>query len=142
MAGGVALVHAEQIAGEQRRLVAAGAGADFENDVALVHRVFGDERDAQFLLERRAPRFELGPFRFGDGAHLGVGRRILDQACESVELALRVAIGLHRLDHRGKLGELARQLHIGLRRQRRREVAFERGMAGDERSEFLVRQHL
>src|SRR4029077_11622761 len=31
---GVAVVHAEQVAGEQRPLVAAGAGADFENDVA------------------------------------------------------------------------------------------------------------
>ena len=78
--GGVALVHAEQIAGEQRRLVAAGAGADFENDVALVHRVLGKEREAQLLFERRAPRFELRPFRLGDGAHLGVGRRIVDQA--------------------------------------------------------------
>ena len=33
---GVALVHAEQLGGEQRRLVAAGAGADFEDRVALV----------------------------------------------------------------------------------------------------------
>ena len=141
LAGGVALVHAEQIAGEQRRLVAAGAGADFENDVALVHRILGNEREPQLLLERRAPRFELGPFGLGDGAHFGVGRRIRDQARQPVELALRVAIGLHRLDHRRKLGEFARQLHIGLGRQRRREVAFERGMAGDERSEFLVGQH-
>ena len=38
--GGIALVHAKQIASEQRRLVAAGAGADFEDDVALVHGVF------------------------------------------------------------------------------------------------------
>ena len=73
--GGVALVHAEQIAGEQRRLVAAGAGADFEDDVALVHRVLGEEREPQLLFERRAPRFELRPFRLGDGAHFGVGRR-------------------------------------------------------------------
>jgi hypothetical protein len=41
--GGVALVHAEQVAGEQRRLVAAGAGADFEDGVALVHRVLGQQ---------------------------------------------------------------------------------------------------
>ena len=34
LALGVARVHAEQVAGEQRRLVAAGAGADFEEDVA------------------------------------------------------------------------------------------------------------
>ena len=54
--GGVALVHAEQLAGEQRGLVAAGPGADFENDVALVHRIPGDERDPQLLFSaaRRA----------------------------------------------------------------------------------------
>ena len=32
--GGVALIHAEEVAGEERRLVAAGAGADFEDGVA------------------------------------------------------------------------------------------------------------
>ena len=66
--GRVALVHAEQIAGKQRRLVAAGPGADFENDVALVHGVFGNEREPQPLFELRAPRFKLGLFRFGDGS--------------------------------------------------------------------------
>ena len=38
LALGVARVHAEQIAGEQRRFVAAGAGADFEDHVLLVVR--------------------------------------------------------------------------------------------------------
>ena len=47
MLGGVTLVHAEQIAGKERRLVAAGAGADFQDDVAVVHRVLGDERKPQ-----------------------------------------------------------------------------------------------
>ena len=50
--GGVALVHAEQVAGEQRGLVAAGAGADFEDGVVLVHRVLGQQREADLL--RRA----------------------------------------------------------------------------------------
>src|SRR5262249_58176990 len=38
--GGIALVHAEQITGENRSFVAAGAGANFKNDVAFVHRIF------------------------------------------------------------------------------------------------------
>ena len=38
LALGVARVHAEQVGGEQRRFVAAGAGADFEDDVLLVVR--------------------------------------------------------------------------------------------------------
>ena len=78
--GGVTLIHAEQIAGEQGRLVAAGAGADFENDVALVHRVLGQKREPQLLLERRAPRFKPGLFVFGDRTHLGIGCRVCDQA--------------------------------------------------------------
>src|SRR5690606_25230749 len=36
---GIAGIHAEQVAGEQRRLVAAGAGTDLEEDVAAVVRV-------------------------------------------------------------------------------------------------------
>src|SRR5579864_2574122 len=55
---GITLIHAEEIAGEQRRLIAAGAGADFEDDALLVHRVLGDERKANVVLERRAPCFE------------------------------------------------------------------------------------
>ena len=60
--GGIALVHAEQIAGEQRGLVAAGAGADFEDDVALVHRVLRQQRQADLLLELVAPRLAAAAF--------------------------------------------------------------------------------
>ena len=52
MNGGIALIHAIEIAGEQRRLVAAGAGADFEDDVALVHRILGQQGEPDFLLQR------------------------------------------------------------------------------------------
>jgi hypothetical protein len=37
--------------------VAAGAGADFEDHVALVHGVLGQQRKLDPLLERRAPLF-------------------------------------------------------------------------------------
>ena len=43
LALGVARVHPEQVAGEDRGLVAAGAGADLEEDVALVARVRRDQ---------------------------------------------------------------------------------------------------
>ena len=114
MFGGVALVHAKQIAGKKRRLVTAGAGADFQDDVAVVHRVLGDERKPQLLLERGAPGLELRTLRLGDGAHFRIGRGVGDQAREPLELALRRPIGLYRLDHGSKLGELARELHVGL----------------------------
>src|SRR4030081_3046780 len=47
--GGKALIHPEQVAGKKRGLVAAGAGADFQHDVAIVHRVLGQQRDADLL---------------------------------------------------------------------------------------------
>ena len=50
---GVALVHAEEIAGEERRLVAAGAGADFEDGALLVGRVLGEEQAADGLGQGR-----------------------------------------------------------------------------------------
>jgi hypothetical protein len=48
-----ARVHAEQIAGENRRLVAARAGADLEKDVALVVRVLRQQHFLQVGFERR-----------------------------------------------------------------------------------------
>lgn len=44
-------VHAEQIAGKQRRFVAAGPGAYFHEGVTLVIRIFRQEQDLQLLLQ-------------------------------------------------------------------------------------------
>ena len=66
---GIALIHAEQIGGEQRRLVAAGAGAHFEDGVALVGLVLGQQH------ELARWRFELGqPFLSSARARLGQRR--------------------------------------------------------------------
>src|ERR1700744_346231 len=62
LAGSVALIHAEQITGEQGRLVTAGSGADFKDDVAVVHCVLRQKGDAQVLFYRSPPRFELRLF--------------------------------------------------------------------------------
>ena len=51
---GIALIHAEELGGEQRRLLAAGAGADFEDRVALVVRVLGQQRQLDPLLQSPA----------------------------------------------------------------------------------------
>ena len=139
--GGVALVHAEQVAGEHRRLVAAGAGADFKDDVALVHRVLGQQRETKLLLQRRAARLQLRLLGFGDGAHLGIGRRVREQVRKAVELALRGAIGIDRLDHRLEVGKFARQLYESLGRQRARKLALHRRMACNQGVQFLFRQH-
>ena len=60
-----ALVHAQQVAGEERRLVAAGAGAHFEHRRALVGGVAGQEPDRERSLRLREPVPDL----------LGLGRR-------------------------------------------------------------------
>ena len=66
--GGIALVHAEQVAGEQRRLVAAGAGADFEDGVLLVGRVLGQQQDLDVASRSASMRSsQLG--------QLGLGQR-------------------------------------------------------------------
>ena len=51
---GEALIHPEQVAGEQRGLVAAGAGADFQHHVAVVHGILGQQRHADLLRQFQA----------------------------------------------------------------------------------------
>ena len=50
---GVFLVHGEQLGGEQRRLVAAGRRAHFQDGGALVGLVLRQQRQADFVLQRR-----------------------------------------------------------------------------------------
>src|SRR5918998_923121 len=56
----VAAVHPEHFGGEERGLVAARAGADFEDDVLLVVRVARQQEDAERLFILLQPRFEFG----------------------------------------------------------------------------------
>ena len=56
---GVAGEHLEEVAGEQRRLVAAGAGADLDQHVLVVVGVALDHRQADLLLQLREPAGRL-----------------------------------------------------------------------------------
>src|SRR5215204_2463370 len=56
--------------GEERRLVAAGAGAYFEDDVLLVVRVAREQEDAQVFLDLPEPPFECGHLGARHLAHL------------------------------------------------------------------------
>src|SRR5258706_9342219 len=59
---GEARVHAEEVAREDRALVAAGSGADLEEEIALVVRIARHEHALQLRLEARealAPRADL-----------------------------------------------------------------------------------
>ena len=71
LALGEAAVHAEQLAGKERRLVAAGAGADFEQDVLLVVGILRQQQDAHLLEQRRLPRLEILQLLPGERGHLG-----------------------------------------------------------------------
>ena len=67
---GEARVHAENLGGEERSLVAASAGADFEDDVLLVVGILGEEQDLQFFFESLPARLERGDFFLGHGAQV------------------------------------------------------------------------
>ena len=114
---GEALVHAQQVAGEQRRFVAAGPGADLEHRGALVGGVARQQLDRERALGLRqlvADFLGLGRRHF---LELGLGGRIGDQAVQHLELGaqpphLARSRG-DRLDRRIVLG----QAHELVRRQ-------------------------
>ena len=69
---GVAQVHPEQLGGEQRRLVATGAGPDLEDDVAVVVRVARQEQDLELVEELRLVGLQAGDLVAGHRAHVVV----------------------------------------------------------------------
>ena len=66
------VIHAEDFGGKERGLVAAGAGADFEDDVLLVVGILGQQQHLDLFFERRLARREGGDLFLGHGAHVGI----------------------------------------------------------------------
>ena len=143
--GGIALVHAEQVAGEQRGLVAAGAGADFEDDVALVHRVLRQQREADLRARARRACPRAPAFSALAIARISASLAwILDQRLDTGQFGGDGAIGLDLVDDRLELGEFARQGDEFVGAQAGRdELRLHRGMAGEQRIElaFWQRDH-
>src|SRR5438270_862386 len=83
---GEARVHPEQVAGEQRRFVAAGAGAYLEEDIALIVRILGQERTLQLLLQSLHGGGCSLRFVLGVSLHL----RIAEELACGREVALRL----------------------------------------------------
>ena len=111
--GGVARVHACQIGGEQCRFVAARAGADFNEGIAFVVRVLGQQEALKLV-------FELRQFGFGGGnfflCHLGhVG--VVEHLARSGQIGLALLVARKttgELSHfRMLLGDVAVLLHVG-----------------------------
>jgi hypothetical protein len=69
---GVARVHAEEVAGENAGFVAAGAGADFQDDVFVVDGIMGKEEKFQLALGLFFADGEKLFFFLGHVAHFGV----------------------------------------------------------------------
>ena len=141
--GGVALVHAEQVAGEQRGLVAAGAGADFEDDVALVHRILGQQRELDLLLQRGALLLQRRLLGLRHRAHLGVGLGIGDAAPRGRRSRRRrrdrpsrsSTTGLSSANSRDSFTKVSGASWL-------RQLGFDAGVAGEQRVEFLFGQHV
>ena len=69
----VMLVHLEQVAGEKRRLVAAGAGAYFDDAAGPVRVGAADRHVEELVPELFALAFEVGKLGFGKLFHFGIG---------------------------------------------------------------------
>ena len=132
---GIAGVHAQQVAGEERRLVAAGAGPHLEDRALLVGLVARQEQDLQALRGLLHGLLGGRTLLLGERAHLRIGRRIPDQRVESREVLGGGPIGPDRRDDRIELGELARERHEGVGLGPARERRHDDVVAGEDRLE-------
>src|SRR6266581_880551 len=93
--GRVPLVHAEEVPGKEGCLIAPGASTNFEDDIALVHGILGQESELDLLLQRIALLLELRLLAGSHGAHLGIRLGIGHQRVEIFDLADDITIALH-----------------------------------------------
>ena len=100
LALGIARIHAEQVAGKDRRLVAAGAGTDFEEHVAPILRIFRQQHALQAAFQLLQLHAGTGDFLFSHLAQIRIA--VLEQRLGAFEVTLHlaeVAVGEdHRLD--------------------------------------------
>ena len=106
---GVAGIHAKQVAGEQGRLVAARAGADFQENIALVVGVFRQQQLLQvdFNLRQLFPGAVC--LVLGKRLHLRVGEHFLS----GFQVQFGLLEALVELDYRGDFGMFAGEAAIG-----------------------------
>ena len=135
---GVALVHAEQVAGEQRRLVAAGAGPDFDDRALLVGRVLGQEQEPDLLGQVLDPRVERLPPRLRPAPAISGSASSASSPSRSAER--RPQLG-GRLVDRLELGPLAAEPDQRVAVERRRQPGVDDLDAGDQRVDLLLGDH-
>jgi hypothetical protein len=122
-------VHAEDLGDEEGGLVAAGAGAEFEDDVLLVVGILGQEQHLELLFDRGKARLEAGQLLLRHGAEvwvglgehgLGVGDGVADVAVlaelfdDGFEVAMLLGGGLELLlvVDEGGIGELLAEVFV------------------------------
>ena len=96
-------IHAEQLAGEERRFVAAGAGADFEDDVLRVVRILRHEHHLELGQQAVAAGEQRLQLFARQLAHVGVGAG--GELLGLRDLAGNRLVFAEALDERFHLGE-------------------------------------
>ena len=95
---GEAGIHAEDFGGKERGLIAAGAGANFQNHVLLVVGVLGQKHDLDLFFQDGLARGQRGDLFLGHRAQPGVA---LGQHRARLRQPLAHLLQLAVLHHRG-----------------------------------------
>ena len=96
----VALIHAQQVGCEQRRLIAARAGANFQDRGPRVGGVFGQKCQLQAGFHFRNTGAQLRQFFFGQPAHFRIGQQNLRLG----HIIQSAAIGHYFIGHGFEIG--------------------------------------
>ena len=121
----IALIHAEQVTGEKRRLIAAGPGADFEYSAFLVGCVLGQQRDQQVPFQPLDLLFDFRQFKACKLAHLAIGAGIVEQCPQPREFLLGLEITCYLGDDGLQFRIFAGQLDIDIRRRTFRHACLD-----------------
>jgi hypothetical protein len=137
LALGIARIHPKNVAGKQRRLVAAGTGPDFEDDALFVIRVARQQQALQFDFEFGQTRLGGRHLFLGKLAHVGIG----EHGFGFGDVVFGLAEGAKLDDNGLQLGALARQpaelIHVvGGTRGRQHAIDFIETV--DQQVEFLA----
>ena len=109
---GITGVHPRQVGGEERRLVAAGAGADLDDHVFVVAGVAGEHAHADLFAELIERMPALKQFLLRELPHLRVGRSVAEEAFGVGDRTFRRPHAARQLVDLLELGMLARHIRV------------------------------
>ena len=111
-----AAVHAQQVAGKQGRFVTARAGADFNEGVARVVRVLGQQHALQFTLKLADLGAGAVDFFLCHAGHIGVVAGTAQQILRCGQIGFALLVARPARGHRSDLGVFTREqqklLHV------------------------------